>query len=707
MWVTRELPEMIASEHAEVGHSFASIRRSRRRNGAGESGRGGDTNGYAHDDSIFAPLGRVITLKAAPMSQPSADPKPPGDSRVPAWIRGFRGPWSPRDLLLLCSCPLIGVFAAYASERFQLQGHVLPGISVDGTDVSGYSAAALESTLRARELGVGKRVVRVRVGAAVFRVSGADLGARLRSEVSGEVMRAGRTGNILAQMAWRVGRLSTFDEHRARFDLDQALVEEHLRSFEKAALPTPTEGNVRYLDGKVVAVYPSPGETIDRRVAPQILEDAVNDGVAEVNMPAIRWSPSTSKSAVDAAKRRFESAVERPVEMFVRFPAAEVAQGQTDGETEDEQQARVEVLAPAMYAPALTTRQAPGKTEELELTFDVPLLEQGLVDVKKRWERPAQNAQFVPDHRNRLSILPSKSQWVLPTDSAASALLQALATPARRGVWELVTGVQPRITTELAHQLNITQLVAKFTTFHPCCKPRVENIHRIADLIDGTVILPGETFSVNETLGPRTATNGFTMAPTIVKGEMDDTVGGGISQFATTLFNAVLRGGYEIIERQPHSIYFSRYPMGHEATLSYPKPDLIFKNDTPSGMVIKTSYTGTSIRVMIFGDNNGRIVSTDVSKPFDSVEPTVEYIPDPALPTDEEKVEEKGDWGFTVYASRTVKEKDGTERTESRKVVYKPRARRLVVHPCKIPEGFEGHTGEECPEPEEGAPDAG
>jgi vancomycin resistance protein YoaR len=220
------------------------------------------------------------------------------------------------------------------------------------------------------------------------------------------------------------------------------------------------------------------------------------------------------------------------------------------------------------------------------------------------------------------------------------------------------------------------------------------------------VLLPGEVYSVNETLGPRTATRGFTMAPTIVKGEMDDTVGGGISQFATTLFNAVLRGGYEIIERQPHSIYFSRYPMGHEATLSYPKPDLIFRNDTPSGMVIRTRYSGTFIKVMVFGDNNGRVVTTDVSKAFDSVEPAIEYIADPTRPPEEEEVEEKGDWGFTVYASRTVKEKDGTERTESRKVVYKPRARRLVVHPCKIPEGFEGFTGEKCPEPEN-SPDAG
>lgn len=138
--------------------------------------------------------------------------------------------------------------------------------------------------------------------------------------------------------------------------------------------------------------------------------------------------------------------------------------------------------------------------------------------------------------------------------------------------------------------------------------------------------------------------------------------------------------------------------MGHEATLSFPKPDLIFRNDTASGLVLKATYTKTSIRVAVFGDSGGRTVKTEVSRPFDSVEPALEYIADPAMDPEEEKVEQKGDYGFTVYASRTVQEADGTEKKESRKVIYRARPRRLVVHPCKIPEGFETYTGEKCPE---------
>lgn len=638
------------------------------------------------------------------MFESGPSPGEPSPSRVRGWLRGFGGTWSPRDLLLLCLCPLVGLGAAYASERFQSIGYVLPGVMVEQTDVSGFSPAALKSVLDDHERAAQRQVVRARVGKAVFRVAGADVGVRLDGDAAGQAMGAGREGNILGQVTWRIRRWLSAEVFLTRLAFDDARIEEHLHAFERATLPTPTEGSVRFADGKVVATLPAEGETIDRRVAPRLLQEALAKRSADVTLPTVKWSPTTTAAAVEDAKRRFTAALSAPVQMFIRFPETEVGKGEADGDSEEEQQTRIETVAPGLFGPALSTRRA-DVAGRLELAFEVALLDKSLSEIRKRWERPAQNAQFVPDHHNRLKIEPSKAQWLLQTEAAAAALLDAIASEERRGVWELVVGQQPKVTTELAHQLNIKQLVSSFSTFHPCCKPRVENIHRIADLIDGTVVLPGETFSVNETLGPRTASNGFTMAPTIVKGEMDDTVGGGISQFATTLFNAVLRGGYEIIERQPHSIYFNRYPMGHEATLSYPKPDLVFRNDTQSGMVIRTKYSGTSIKVMVFGDNSGRVVTTDVSKPFDTVEPELEYLGDPTLPPDEEKVEEKGDYGFTVFASRTVREKDGTEHKETRKVVYKPRARRLVVHPCKIPEGAEGFTGEKCPELD--TPDAG
>ena len=119
--------------------------------------------------------------------------------------------------------------------------------------------------------------------------------------------------------------------------------------------------------------------------------------------------------------------------------------------------------------------------------------------------------------------------------------------------------------------MNITEQVSSFTTNHACRANRVQNIHRACDIVNGTIVEPGQTFSLNDTLGPRTPERGFVQAPAFATEEgFFDAYGGGVSQFSTTLFNATFFGGYKDVAHTPHSIYISRYPMGREATLDYP-----------------------------------------------------------------------------------------------------------------------------------------
>ncbi len=148
--------------------------------------------------------------------------------------------------------------------------------------------------------------------------------------------------------------------------------------------------------------------------------------------------------------------------------------------------------------------------------------------------------------------------------------------------------------------LGISGLVGEFTTKHPAGQPRVKNIHRIADLTRGVIIAPGATFSVNDFVGRRTVEKGFVTAPVIDKGEFSEDVGGGVSQFATTFFNAAFFAGLDIPEHKAHSIYISRYPYGREATLAFPSVDLKVKNITPYGVLLWPTYTGTTLTVQLF-----------------------------------------------------------------------------------------------------------
>jgi vancomycin resistance protein YoaR len=147
--------------------------------------------------------------------------------------------------------------------------------------------------------------------------------------------------------------------------------------------------------------------------------------------------------------------------------------------------------------------------------------------------------------------------------------------------------------------------------------------------------------------------------------------------------------------------------MGHEATLSYPKPDVVFRNDTQAGMLFDTRYTKTSITVRIFGDNGGRKVEAKVSSRQNIVQPSLEIIPNPQVPPDKEHTVQAGMIGWSVIVARILRFPDGTKKEEKRKVTYKPKARRVEVHPCRVPEGEKGYTGERCPEPEEAEPESG
>lgn len=150
----------------------------------------------------------------------------------------------------------------------------------------------------------------------------------------------------------------------------------------------------------------------------------------------------------------------------------------------------------------------------------------------------------------------------------------------------------------------IVERVSSFTTPHSCCENRVINIQRMADIVRGYYLVPGQIVSLNEYVGPRTREKGFVPAGAIRSGHLVPEVGGGVSQFATTIFNAAYFAGLDFVQYQAHSLYFSRYPFGREATISNPAPDLVIENSTDYPVLIWTSYTSSSITVSMYSTKN-------------------------------------------------------------------------------------------------------
>ena len=208
-------------------------------------------------------------------------------------------------------------------------------------------------------------------------------------------------------------------------------------------------------------------------------------------------------------------------------------------------------------------------------------------------------------------IVPEQAGKICCGEGAAAKIIAALRAGSRSIELPLVDGFPTKTKAQL-EGLGVKEEIGSPdvfgpTTEHKCCESRVQNIHRIADLIRGTVILPGETFSVNDHVGRRTTGKGFTTGGAIIDGSFGTTIGGGISQFATTLFNAALFGGLDFGEYQSHSLYITRYPRGREATLSFPHPDLQLKNNTPYGVMIWPTYTDTTITVHLYSTKHATV----------------------------------------------------------------------------------------------------
>ncbi|MGE3141650.1 MAG: VanW family protein, partial [Thermoleophilia bacterium] len=236
--------------------------------------------------------------------------------------------------------------------------------------------------------------------------------------------------------------------------------------------------------------------------------------------------------------------------------------------------------------------------------------------------RPARDAGFAVSG-SRVSVVPSQDGRELDAATTARRIEDRQGT---KPVRVAIQGTTPSRSTADARRLRIRELVSEFSTPYACCQPRVTNIKRAAEIMDGTVIPPGGTFSLNEVLGERTEARGFVPAPQINAGELEDAVGGGVSQVSTTTFNAAFFAGMNIVTHAPHEFWITRYPAGREATVSWGGPEMIWENDWDAGALVKAEATDSGITVRIYSSKLGRRVTTEtIGDPVEGTAFRVEY----------------------------------------------------------------------------------
>lgn len=298
-----------------------------------------------------------------------------------------------------------------------------------------------------------------------------------------------------------------------------------------------------------------------------------------------------------------------------------------------------------------------GRDWTLQVRFSPDRVKTALAEDMDQFEQDAKDAGFAVSGPNA-SVVAGQAGRSFDAAATAKELAEAAKSEEDRVAKAEFSEVEPDLTTKEAKALNIHEQVSSFTTQHPCCQPRVSNIHKIADTVNGAIVKPGASFSLNGYVGQRTVEKGYVLAPMIFDGEFRDDVGGGVSQFATTMFNAIFFGGYRFNTYKAHSYYISRYPAGREATVSWQHPDLAFTNNSSSGVLIRASYSSTQITVTFYGDKEGKVVTAESGPRTNPTGPQDQRKPNPALKPGEERVMQEGGRGFDIVVTRIIRKGD-------------------------------------------------
>lgn len=554
----------------------------------------------------------------------------------PSWEDRAPGPrrW-PRVLLVV----IAALAVLYAGAAWWLGERVAPGTTVAGVDVGGQSADEAGATLTRALAGQDAAPLTLTSPAGSARL--APRSAGLAVDVPATV--SGLTGFTVSPVdLWH--HLVGGRAEPAVVSVDDAAFARALEGARRTLDAAPKEGSLSIAGGTVAYVAPVAGSSTD---------------LAGTLAAVRRWWPAQDSVEVVAAASGpavLASELERVRDEFAAVAVSSpitVQAGDTSFRISTGNLASAVVIAPGRDGTIIPRAD----DAKLRALVHKAALAAGA-------EVPARDA-VVTFRGLKPTVTPQVAGVALDDAAISSAVWKAISTDQRTATVS-TTQVAPTFTTESATKTLPTGVISTFTTKFPCCAPRVKNIQRGASVVDGTYVLPGQQFSLNDVLGDTTTKeSGYIEAGIIRYGRAATSYGGGLSQVSTTVFNAAFFSGMRLDAWTPHSYWISRYPEGREATISYPDLQHQWTNTTKGGVLVKASTTGTSITVTFYGRKTFDVSATKSAR-YHVTKPKVIVDDDPkCLP--QNPVD-----GFTVDVGRIIKQNGTVVKRETYTTKYIP-----------------------------------
>ncbi|HWN32281.1 MAG TPA: VanW family protein [Pseudonocardia sp.] len=542
---------------------------------------------------------------------------------------------------------------AYLVDLAATRGDIPRGVQVSGVALGGLSESAAQQTLIAELTPDLSRNVPIRAG---------QVGTSLAPSAAGLQVDWGATIDAAARQPLNpFTRLASFFVDR---DVDVVTVADDARlgdaldGINTLVRKDPTDGGVRYDGSTPTVVHPSPGLALDLPAAAAEIKRDWTTG-QPIDLPVVYVEPAGHVG--DAAIHQTIAELAGPA---VATPVRVLGNG------------REATLSPAVIAGALSF--TPDGAGGLKPVLDIPKLSDAVRPELVITEQPAKDASVSLTGGTPV-VTPSVDGHGIDYPATFAGLVTVLKRPVNREVSAIYAPQPAKLTTEAVNALGIKGSISTFST-GGFAADSGQNIKRAAETINGKILKPGETFSLNDATGPRDAPQGYVPAGIIEDGHPARGIGGGVSQLATTLYNAAYFAGMTDVGHQEHSYYISRYPVAREATVYEGAIDLKFRNDLPTGVLIQTAWTPASLTVTFWGTKRFEVTSA-TSPRTSPVPPQTLNIPagQPCTPS-------AGGEGFTATDTRTLRDLDtGQTKTSTHTVHYKP-SPAVVCAPAPEPE---------------------
>jgi vancomycin resistance protein YoaR len=569
---------------------------------------------------------------------------------------------------------------------------VLPRVYLGDDSLAGLDYRSLERQINQKIVSFNPRLILTFEGKS-WTVDSQAIGLEFDGKATSQrVFSIGRDKSMLKSFLQQIGLIAHPVRVKAVYSLSQKKLAEAVAGIASEIDKPEKDASLMVKDGKVIEVPQSIGRQLDQeKVKQEIISrlDQIEDVVLPLKVRILK--PKVYQEGLSQAKAKLRRLIAKNLYLKTPEERFELTQDQISQWFD-------------LYATSLPVSSSQGGAVDqgrgfyLGVSLDRDRIKTYLITLAQEIDREPINAKLTIRGGKATVFRPSEPGLKLNQEKTLELIEQALTGRIGPEIDLPIETKEPKISNQKVNKLGIHQLIGRATTsFKGSPKNRVHNIKNGVEALTGILIEPNEVFSVVAKLGEVDSKTGYLPELVIKQNRTVPEYGGGLCQVSTTLFRSALDAGLPIIERQNHSYRVSYYepPIGLDATVYLPRPDLKFKNDTPGYILIQGEVRGNNLTFELYGTSDGRTVK--IKGPYTSGytdPPDPIYIETDSLARGEIKQVERAHKGATSIVYYRVFNQDKTERhSQTFKSKYKAWAAQFLVGTAE-PEGGEGQDNE-------------